>query len=261
MKYLNFGVEYSPDLVLVAFLTGNDFRNNSKYLNRESAGFYFSFDEKHNLALDRSLFDEYQRSLTLPKRLFQTLKRYSYLASLISERLYLLRIQLHENHFMLSSLKSAEAVGGRALNEFSDLNIYCTPLTTRWQEAVDITKGIILKFRASVEERGAKFALVSLSNAEQVHRDVGQRLEAQYGLSFDYDQPDNIMEDFAGQNGITYLKLMPLFRDYHVKTGKYLHGFGSGHGGHWNEYGHRLAAEEIFKFLMGNRLVPIGEGT
>src|SRR5262249_24782497 len=30
MRYLNFGVNYTPDLVLLAFLTGNDFRNNSK---------------------------------------------------------------------------------------------------------------------------------------------------------------------------------------------------------------------------------------
>src|SRR5205823_88894 len=45
MRYLNFGVEYSPDLVLLAFLTGNDIRNNSRFLNMENLGLYFIFDE------------------------------------------------------------------------------------------------------------------------------------------------------------------------------------------------------------------------
>ncbi len=75
MRYVNFGVKYSPNLVILAFLTGNDFLGNSKFLSPESHQFYFVFDKNHNPVLDRSVIDNYQRSLTLPKRLFQNLTR------------------------------------------------------------------------------------------------------------------------------------------------------------------------------------------
>jgi len=53
MRYLNFGVRYHPDLVVLAFLTGNDFRNNSKILNRQEVGFYFFLDKNGNLIFSR----------------------------------------------------------------------------------------------------------------------------------------------------------------------------------------------------------------
>ena len=67
MRYLNFGVDYSPDMVILAFLTGNDFLDNSKVLSPESHVFYFVFDKNKNLVLDRSVIDDYQRSLNTSK--------------------------------------------------------------------------------------------------------------------------------------------------------------------------------------------------
>jgi hypothetical protein len=147
MRYLNFGLQYHPDLVVLAFLTGNDFRNNSKFLNREELGFYFAFDKNGILALDRSALDSYEKSLTLPKKIFQSIKHYSYLASLVSERLYLLRYQLRDYH---TSHALAEEKHPEELDEFSDLNIYRPDMDGRWKEAVAITKALLLKFKRSV---------------------------------------------------------------------------------------------------------------
>ena len=257
MRYLNFGVDYSPDLVLLAFLTGNDIRNNSKSLNQENLAFYFAFDQDKHLILDRSIFDAYQASMTLPKRLFKSIKQHSYFASFLSERIFLLNRQFQEEQFKTRFAADAEAGDKAKLNEISDLNIYLHELSPRWQEAFEITKEIILKFRASVEERGARFVLVTLSNAEQVQPHQAERVKAKYDLEFDYEQPDRIVTDFAKQNGIAFLELMPVFRDYHLKTGTRLHGFDSREGGHWNENGHRLAAQEILRFLKEQHLVPL----
>jgi len=257
MRYVNFGVQYSPDLVILAFLTGNDFLDNSKFLSQpyESHMFYFVFDKNNNLVLDRSFIDNYQRSLTLPKRLFQRLVQKSYLASLISERLYLLREGIRTHRFEKYFTESRQKGMERKLDEFSTLNIYLPDPSAHWREAFDITKGILLKFRDAVEEHGTRFVLVTLSNATQVHPDMQQQLHTTYGLPFDYGRPDRILEEFAKQNGIPFLKLMPMFLEYHLKTGKYLHGFGAHHGGHWNEIGHCLAAEKIFEFLQENGFV------
>jgi hypothetical protein len=59
LRYINFGLLYDPDLVILAFTTGNDFRNNSKLLNRDYVGNYFVFDQEHRLVLDRSLIEGY----------------------------------------------------------------------------------------------------------------------------------------------------------------------------------------------------------
>jgi hypothetical protein len=253
MRYLNFGVSYDPDLVILAFVSGNDFRNNSRFLNRETIGFYYRFDEQHNLILDRSLVDAYERTLTYPKRLFGDLKSKSHLLSLISERVYLLRRQLMEDRMAAAFGKEEN----NALDLFSDLNIYRRDLPSPWEESIDLTKAIILKFKKSVEDHGAQFILLGLSSPEQVHPDIGRELKGQYNVEFDYDQPDRILEEFAEKHGLTFLKLMPHFREYHVRSGRYLHGFGSSHAGHWNQEGHRLASELTFQFLLEKRLIPV----
>jgi hypothetical protein len=257
MRYLNFGVKYSPDLVLLAFLTGNDIQDNSKFLSRDNLAFYFTFDGGGNLKLDRSLFDQYERNLTLAKRAFQYIKQKPYLASLISERLYLLKLEFDSRHFHSNPGWYQQSGHRQRLDEFSPLNIYLPVPSEPWKEAFDITTNLIRKFRDSVEVNGSRFLLVTLSNAEQVHPEVQQQLKDNYGVTFDFEQPDRIIERFARKEHITHLMLMPAFRDYHLRTGKYLHGFGGSKGGHWNENGHRLAAEKIFEFLKEKHLVPL----
>jgi hypothetical protein len=259
LRYLNFGVAYEPDLVILAFLTKNDFRNNSKFLNREQVGFYYVFDHHHNLVLDRSLFQAYENNLSFPKGLFQELKTKSHLLNLISERLYLLRLQLVESQ-LKEAHKDKEIAGegkGKGLDLFSDLNIYRSDLPPQWKETVEITKEIILNFKRSVEEHGSRFLLLVLSNSEQVHPEVGRELRNQYKIEMDYEQPDRILDEFAREHAVAFVELMPAFRDHHMKSGQYLHGFDSSLAGHWNQAGHRLAAELTFQFLKEQHMVPL----
>ena len=256
-RYMNFGIDYSPDMVILAVTTANDIQDNSKFLSWEMTRVYFNFDAKGNLVLDRSLVDAYDSGLTLPKRFFQALKRHSYLASLVSERWFLLKQLLSRARFEETHSSLENAPGTKKLSEFSELNIYLPDMSLRWREAYEITKALILKLKSAVEKNGSKFVLVTLTNAEQVHPEQGEEFSKQYGLKFDYDQPNRILGELAKQEFITTLQLMPSFRKYHVETGQYLHGFGSGTIGHWNERGHRLAAKEILKFLTEKRLTPV----
>src|SRR5262245_8685041 len=124
VRYIEIGVKYSPDIVILAFLTGNDFRNNSRILNREEIGFYFTFDMAGHLILDRSLIDDYEMTITIPKRIFQFLKYRSYLVSLISERLFLLRQELRERRLERRLANSEQDRDQQKLTELSDFNIY-----------------------------------------------------------------------------------------------------------------------------------------
>jgi lysophospholipase L1-like esterase len=255
MRYLNFGIHYSPDLVLLAFLTGNDIRDNSKFLSQGSLAYYFAYDEKGRLQLDQSLFKEYDEGQTFSRQVFQYIKRRSYLASLISERLYLLKLELRERSFADHSAELGQSGSERGVDVFSALNIYLSNPGDRWNEAFAVTQGLLRRFRDDVERNGSQFVLVTLSNAEQIHPEVQAKLRKDYGVTFDFERPDRIIAEFAAKEHITHLELMPLFRDHHLRTGKYLHGFGGSTGGHWNENGHRLAAEKIFKFLTEKHLL------
>jgi lysophospholipase L1-like esterase len=251
MRYLNVGASYHPDLVILAFLTGNDFRNNSKFLNLAEPGFYFSLDGNQNLVLDRSVLEAYEKSYTWPRRFFQFVKEKSYLANFVSERLYLLRWQMK---YQQAANVTAQEEKAATMDELSDLNVYRPEMSNRWKDAVAVTKAILGKFKSSVEANGSQFVLVTLSNAEQLDPDKQAELRRQYGQTLDFDLPDNIIEEVAKTDGITYLKLMPMFREVHARTGKNLHGFGGRESGHWNESGHRLAAEKIFEFLTQNNI-------
>jgi hypothetical protein len=260
VRYLNFGIAYNPDLVIVAFTTGNDFRDNSMLLSRGwGPSFYYAFDDDNNLVLDRSLVDAYEKSLTFPKRLFQELKTKSHLLSLISERIYLLRLQIEKKRLAdtLEVGKPPETARAKTLDLFSDLNIYRRDLPPPWKETVEITKAIILNFKNSAEDHGSQFLLLGLSNAEQVHPEVGREVKEEFNIELDLEQPDRLLEEFASEHGVHFLKLMPALREYHARTGQYLHGFGSIHKGHWNQTGHQVAAELTFQFLKDQHMVPL----
>jgi hypothetical protein len=216
------------------------------------------FDDDHNLVLDRSAIDAYEENLSCFKQIYQKIKANSYLLSLLSERIYLYKYQEAHKDKDEVSIKDDKNKG---LGLFSELNIYRRGLPPPWKEAVEITKEIILIFKKAVEEHGSKFVLVSLTNAEQVHPDLGNELKNQYGNDLDYEQPDQILDTFARENEVLYLRLVPAFRDYHYRTGQYLHGFGTSHGGHWNQEGHRLAAEETLQFFKDQHLVPLDSET
>jgi len=256
MRYLDFGVKYTPDLVLLAFLTGNDIRNNSRILNRDAIGFYFDYDREGKLQLDRSVIQDYEQSLTAPKRLLQYLAQRSYVVSLASERYYLFRDQLNERHF--EQLVAPASQAPNELDELSDLNVYRPDMSARWQKALAITEGLLLRFRDDAERHRSRFLLVTLSNAEQIDPAVQRSIAARYAVKLDFDQPDRILENFATEHDISCLQLLPVFRDHYRRTGERLHGFGPVQGGHWNEAGHRRAAETIFDFLRRTGVVLLG---
>ena len=254
MRYLNFGVKYSPDLVILGFLTGNDISDNSKFLNRENVAFYFAFDEYGKLLLDSAQFERYEKTLTFGKRVFHSIKQRSYLASLISERLYLAKLQFRDQNFRQNARDQQNRSDG-GIDEFSHLNIYLKKTTEPWKHAYAVTAGLLRKFNETVNRNGSEFLLVTLSNAEQVHPELQQQLRKQYRADFDFEQPDRIIGEFARKEQITHLQLMPSFRNFHLQTGRHLHGFGGSKGGHWNETGHRLAAEKIFECLKKSNLL------
>src|SRR5690606_36117632 len=108
----------------------------------------------------------------------------------------------------------------------------------------------------TVRESGRTFVLVTLSNAPQIDGQVQAELREAYGLPFNFERPDRIIEEIALDAGIIHLPLTPIFREHRRSGGGVLHGVGDRDSGHWNEAGHDLAARSIDEFLRERRIAP-----
>ena len=93
---------------------------------------------------------------------------------------------------------------------------------------------------------------------EQVHREIGADLQSRTGEALDFDRPERLLKRWCHEAGIPYLALLPGLRAAYDEDGVYLHGFGEGRTGHWNQVGHRLAAREILEYLEESGLLPAG---
>jgi len=253
LRFRHFGKAFSPDLVVVAMFVGNDIRNNSKTLNTESLTYYYVLGTDGRLKLDTSLPDAYERSRTAAQRAFQAVKRHSYLASLLSENLYLLR--------RATAAKAIQAREGAAaapgtLAPLDDFNLFVDDPPQVWKDAWAVTQAVLLKFRDDAQAAGARFVVMTIPSAEQIDPEAQRKIEARVGRALDWDRPDAILVPFARGHGIPILPLAPVFREAYAKSGETLYGFGGGgNHGHWNERGHALAATTLLEFLQREGLI------
>jgi hypothetical protein len=134
--------------------------------------------------------------------------------------------------------------------------VLAPPRDRMWDEAWRITEGLITKTGDFAQRNGARFAVVTVPYAIQVHPDPKVRagLQSRLGVN-DLFYPDNRIAALASKNGILAVTLAPEMQPLAQKSGVYFHGFqnvGLGRG-HWNAEGHRVAAQIIARRLCEER--------
>ncbi len=250
---------YDPDMVVLAFLTGNDVRNNSRVLEGDPRRPYFTLD-----ASGRLLFDNAFRSCipggTPEQRL--AAERHSFW---LADRVRLIQLQRSVYDWWVARRAAQRAVGtsseakprrGMAPGVAKtpegseaglDMAVYAPPRTPAWEEAWRVTEALVAQMGREVRERRAPFLVVTLTNGIQVHPDpaVRARFAASSGID-DLEYPDKRIEAFCRRQGIPCLVLVRPFREEAERRKAYFHGWGKElGGGHWNEAGHRLGGELI----------------
>ncbi len=234
---------YQPDIVLLAFLTGNDVSDNSNELAGNKLKPFFALAGNGELTKDVS-FKESVEWRRQQSTLWQGLISASDHSRLV-QLLYKARI----------NMRRLAASGANQGNSESGLDngVFVAPASgSAWDRAWRVTERLIASLRGEVVSRGASFLLVTLTNGVQVHPDLDER--ARYARSLgvsDLLYPDTRLEKFARKEGIPLIALVRPFREYAVKHKVFLHGFeGPGMGrGHWNQLGHELASKAIAKQL------------
>lgn len=222
---------YSPDVVLLAFLTGNDVADNHPRL-RASGQAPFYRVEGGELVLDESFLrsDEYlSASRGGPWRWLQRRSR-------------LVRV--------ISSLSRPERAGRGELGLRDE--VYLPPQNDDWREAWAWTEAILEAMNEDVRAHGARFYVTTLSNAVQVDPDpaVRERYRAAIGAD-DLFYPDRRVAAVGERAGFEVLTLAPALRAHAERHGVQLHGFSNTElgTGHWNERGHRAAGRRMGAWL------------
>lgn len=241
------GAKYAPDQVVLAFYTGNDFRNNSPEL-KASGRPYFRI-EGEGLVLDESYAEDpaYQRWVGWPGDLWYGLVRH----------VRLVQVVRHVRRQVKALLETVEArrkagEGGAGGEAGIDDAIYREPEDPAWQSAWALSERLVAAMRDEVEAAGARFLFMTLSTSAQVHPDVGVReATAKRVGAPDLLYPERRFEAFARARGIRWLSPIPELRRAAESSGACVHGFPGPWPceGHWNATGHRIAGEALARAL------------
>ena len=224
---------YSPNIVVLAFHTGNDFRNNSRDLEPNPNRPYFTLDAG-GLTLDDA-FRHWQK------------RRGPYYA--VVSRSVLLQ-QLDHLRANVRAIRRPDAE--RGAEHGLDEVIYGAPPNADWREAWAITEALLLAVGHEVEERAARLLVVTLSNGIQVDPDPSVRRAFSERLGVDdLFYAERRLNDFGEHHGLYVFSLAPPFQRHAETHSVFLHGFDESRPGrgHWNARGHSLAGELVARRL------------
>jgi hypothetical protein len=236
--------KYHPDIVLLVFYSARDVANNMRELNNaanpERSPYYVFRDGK--LTLDdsfRSLPELKPRQIALQK-----------LGYRLGEELLLLQaINTMERAVKIrTATASARESTGKTAVENPEYAIYSSPDEPEIETAWKVTEGLLVTMRDEAKSHGAEFRVVVQANRPQVIPDPVQRAEVMHKLGVaDLGYADRRLRDFGSLEGIPVTTLAPALSAYAESHHVYLNGFNKANlgTGHWNETGHRVAAETI----------------
>ena len=237
---------YQPDIVLLAFFTGNDVADNMPGLSGYARRPYFRLSGDV-LVLDDSFnrTSQFRLLRLIWTTLVDPLIDHSRLLQLLNET----RRKLQASELRMIA-KAVAAPDGKAKGLSG--SVFRSPDTPAWEQAWAITEALLLTMRKQVEAHGARFWLTTLSVGWQVHPDPVFRASAMRDLGIETAfYPERRLRAFAGKHGIDIITLAEPLQRQAERDGLYLHGFqNTGFGdGHWNRDGHQRAGK-----LMADRL-------
>jgi hypothetical protein len=233
-------LDFSPDLVILAFCPGNDLGDNSRQIsaqvNRAFRPFYLLRDGK--LVLDSSFRD---LSLGyLRQRFLLGAIHYSRILEVLNQA------RRHTVARRYQTLQGTSYEPGLFDEEFVE------PKNEAWKDTWSVTEAILRDINNEVRRRGARFVLVTLSTPIQVDPDAAKRLAFQRSLGVtDLFYTERRLHRLGHELGFPVITLAEKLQAAASRSGAYFHGFSNTRlgTGHWNTHGHEVVADILAKEL------------
>ncbi len=230
--------QFDPDLVLLAFTSGNDVRNNSRKLEPTDCRPFFDVVDGE-LKLD----DRFQQH---PMYIYGQLPSTRLKAQIINSSRVLQVVQRMRQSWAERRQPSTRPQAPQGQEVGLDDEALRAPINPDWQAAWEITDRLLLEMNREITSRGKQFAVMTVTSGVQVHPDPQVRSAAAQKLGVDdLLYPDRHLESLAKEAGFTPILLTEQFVVWATEHHEYLHGFrNTALGtGHWNATGHHEAAE------------------
>lgn len=211
--------EYEPDMIIMYFLAQNDLVDNINYLN--------------NYSQNKSARD-FVRKLTPKSFIFMAIK-----AKNIFQKIKGVE-------------PDSEAYNSQGIRNYE---VYLKDSPKEWQEMTDIQLNAIKEASDFSKENNITFLLVGVTSPEQVYEWHWERILEDYPFmkdeEYDLNKPTDIVMNYASENSILHLNLIPEFKE----SPNNLHWEKDGH---WNSEGQKFASELIKKYIDENGLITLG---
>lgn len=248
------GRRYSPDLVLLAFTTANDVRNNSVELNRRVPS---PLPAKPTFTLSASGELEFHEMPALPPPPPSPPWWRASRAATFFER----RLGFTQPVVVELPPAATPASGQPAATPLppvsrlpTDMLVYSPTPAAEVTRAWAVTKALVLELEREVKASGAAFAMVLVSGP-WAHYDDYWKLMTMYDhtarASWDPRRPNREMAAFAGERSIAALDLFDAMEARKHEERLYFR-----YDPHFTAAGHREAAVATARFLVDEGLVP-----
>ena len=258
-EYLAFaeeGVRYQPDLVLLAFYTTNDVRDNSLQLESrygqgikvESRPFLLPggpddweitiFDYEGTLQQYEA--HRAEESAQKPWYAWDNLA----IARLIEE------VQLRQAR---QSWTRSEASVDQ--NLYAWIGVNRCQMADEYQQAWDITERVFVRLNREVQQAGAKLVVFDVPGMHEVDSDYIAQVKAldpNHEYCLDTLPGNAYLNDLLSGMDAPLIDLVPAFRQEESQGVELFRSVDQ----HWNEAGHALAAQEVYRYLLEKHLLP-----
>jgi GDSL-like Lipase/Acylhydrolase len=222
-------VKYSPDLVVIV-LVHNDFDESYQFV----PGRYTSSFLKINVK-DGRILGEIQ-----PKKYQETLAEYLVRSSAI------FRYFVFNRGLNIDNIRKL-VFHDKQENHKYQANIDVTNLNKKRLNNEKVTEYLMNEIKKVALEHNFRVLFIMDGDRDDIYKGVNSANQDDKGVL----SLNKMAKTIADNYGIPFIDLQPIFQqDYqknHIKF-NYVHDF------HWNEYGHKIAAETIFNYLHEQKI-------
>jgi hypothetical protein len=239
------GYKYEPDLVLLAFTTGNDVRENYEPFNRETLDANLS---KPSFRLDENGSLQMQAGPPPPPPIPWWRKHFY-----VGEYLYL-RIAKPVFLPMTNPFGILPPKDNSIPFVAPDIFVYSPNERPEVAEAWRVTEALLRQLRREVTDRGARFAVMVHSPPWAHYNQRWSYMTMRHPIArdtWDPQKPNRRIDAFLSEQRVPFLDLFEIFEREKDREPLFFQV-----DPHWRPVGHRLAARSIAEFLRRADLVP-----
>lgn len=125
--------------------------------------------------------------------------------------------------------------------------------SAEFNKSLEETFLLIKKIKEAADSKKIPLVILIIPNKEQVDGAKLNQFMEEYSLTrekVEHDKFQRLARKFASENSISYLDLLPQFRQKNINNSFYFE-----IDGHWNEKGHQMAAELLYSYLTSNGII------